>query len=85
MKRIRISPKDVEIGMNIIIDPEPIDIQVQQNPYYFFEDLHIYVEEIVTLPNDCYYFIYGGFDRNSIYIKYNTIIEIGINEILKNL
>lgn len=85
MKRIRIPPEEVEIGMHITIDPEPANIQVQQNPFYFFEDLHITVEEITTLPDGSFYFIYGGFDRDSIYVKHNTIIEITIKEILKKL
>ena len=85
MKRKQISPDDVEIGMHIVVDPEPPEPHTQQNPYYHFEDVHITVEEIVTLPDGNYYFIYGGFDRNSIYIKKNTIIEISINEILKKL
>ena len=84
MSRVQIPAKEVEIGMYIVVDPEPVE-KTQQNPFYFFEDLHIRVEEIVSLPNGAFYFIYGGFDRTSVYIEPSTIIEISIKEILRRL
>lgn len=85
MRTIQITPGEVEIGMHIVVDPKPKDPHQQENPFYYFEDLYMTVEEVMPLPNGAFYFIYGGFERNSIYIKPTTRIEISLKELLKRL
>jgi len=78
-----ILPKDVRIGDTIIIDPLPKDRE--QHFYAPFDDKKITVEEITTLPDGCFYFIYGGFDRNSVFVDKDERIEISLKGILKRL
>ena len=82
--RKKISAKDVKIGDRIIIDPTPLS-EPQENPYFSFDNKKITVEEITTLPDGGFYFIYGGDQRDSIYVPKAMHLEISLKSILKRL
>lgn len=83
---MKILPKDVQRGDTIIIGRKTVlDTNPQENPYYTFEDVVITVEEITTLPGGSFYFIYGGDQRDSVYISSDEELEINLTSILRKL
>jgi hypothetical protein len=81
--RVNIKPCDVRVGDVILIDPTPKG--EQENPYHEFLNMRIKVEEIVALPTGGFYFIYGGDQRDSIFVAKEHTIYTGLKNILEKL